>query len=61
MLLFRFLRTFVPALMIGIAFAIPSFSKNFSAAKWFVYPLATVALIAFLFDLKKIWTGYYDK
>ena len=61
MLLLRLLKTFVPALMIGLAFAIPSFSKNSSAAKWFVYPLATIALMAFLFNLKKIWTDSYDK
>lgn len=61
MLLIKLLKTFVPALMIGLALAIPLFSKNSSAAKWFVYPLATVALMAFLFNLKKIWTGSYDK
>ena len=56
MLLFRIMRTLVPALMIGIAFAIPSFSKNSTAAKWFMYPIATVALLLLLFELKKIWT-----
>ena len=61
MLLLRLLKTFVPALMIGLAFAIPSFSKNSCAAKWFVYPLANIALMAFLFNLKKIWTDSYDK
>ena len=56
MLFFRLLKTLVPALMIGIAFAIPSFSKNSTAAKWFMYPIATVALLLLLFELKKIWT-----
>ena len=56
MLLLRLVKTLVPALMIGIAFSIPSFSKNSTAAKWFMYPIATVALLLLLFELKKIWT-----
>lgn len=56
MLHLRLLKTFIPALMIGLAFAIPSFSKNTAAAMWFVYPCATIALLGFLFELKKIWT-----
>ena len=61
MLFFKILRTFIPSLMIGLAFSIPSYAENSTAAKWFIYPLANIALILFLGDLKKIWTGYYDK
>lgn len=61
MLFSKIIRTFVPALMIGVAFSIPSYSENSTAAKWFIYPIATIALILFLDELKKIWTGSHDK
>lgn len=60
MLLNRILQTFMLSLTLALIFLLPWVSKNKMEVMFYVYPPAFLALILYIDDLKKIWSGHYD-